>query len=277
MPVLPIFSLCSPGPRNQTLSPDPGKSNCKNHINSDRNLLLVPQFKSDEIVKSFRQLETNKQIWNLVKFAFTRTGVDQDGPSYHIILWKIVHYLLIPSCKLSCILVLAWRAILFARRAPDKVEGQCEGWGGGASKIRRRQREPLERWTACWELEPLRICHYWEIGLEQRRRRTLRTVTSLKISATCLWDQLDHGGRFDQHRNDGDQACWLGSYRLWSFPVSSSVIFSSCILIVIPCALIVRYFLYNPETGEILSRTPISWLKIIVFYCIYYSCLGLIR
>jgi len=35
-----------------------------------------------------------------------------------------------------------------------------------------------------------------------------------------------------------------------------------------------QYFLYNPETGEILSRTPISWLKIIVFYCIYYSCLA---
>ena len=36
-----------------------------------------------------------------------------------------------------------------------------------------------------------------------------------------------------------------------------------------------RYFLYNPETGEILSRTPISWAKIIIFYCIYYTCLGL--
>ena len=39
--------------------------------------------------------------------------------------------------------------------------------------------------------------------------------------------------------------------------------------------MIVRYFLYNPETGEILSRTPISWAKIIIFYCIYYTCLGL--
>jgi len=35
-----------------------------------------------------------------------------------------------------------------------------------------------------------------------------------------------------------------------------------------------KYFLYNPETGEILSRTPISWIKIIIFYCIYYSCLA---
>ena len=211
-----------------------------------------------------------------------------DQVMYHIRLRKIVHYLLVASCKLLCILALAWRAILFARRAPDKVEGQCEGWGGGASKIRRRQREPLERWTACWELDPLKICH-WEIGLEQRRRRTTRPVTSLKIPATCLWDQLDHGRRFDKHWNDGDQARWLGSYWLWSFPVSTFVIFFSlrsychttcpdCHVLQTPSSiLIVRYFLYNPETGEILSRTPISWLKIIVFYCIYYSCLGLIR
>ena len=41
--------------------------------------------------------------------------------------------------------------------------------------------------------------------------------------------------------------------------------------------MIVRYFLYNPETGEILSRTPISWAKIIIFYCIYYTCLGLAK
>jgi len=35
-----------------------------------------------------------------------------------------------------------------------------------------------------------------------------------------------------------------------------------------------KYFLYNPKTGEILSRTPLSWLKITVFYTIYYSCLA---
>jgi len=35
-----------------------------------------------------------------------------------------------------------------------------------------------------------------------------------------------------------------------------------------------KYLLYNPETGEILTRTPLSWLKIIVFYIIYYSCLA---
>jgi len=34
------------------------------------------------------------------------------------------------------------------------------------------------------------------------------------------------------------------------------------------------YFLFNPQTGEILSRTPLSWIKIIVFYIIYYSCLA---
>jgi len=35
-----------------------------------------------------------------------------------------------------------------------------------------------------------------------------------------------------------------------------------------------KYLLYNPETGQVLTRTPLSWLKIFVFYCIYYSCLA---
>jgi sodium/potassium-transporting ATPase subunit beta len=35
-----------------------------------------------------------------------------------------------------------------------------------------------------------------------------------------------------------------------------------------------KYMLYDHEKGEILTRTPLSWLKIIVFYCIYYSCLA---
>lgn len=35
-----------------------------------------------------------------------------------------------------------------------------------------------------------------------------------------------------------------------------------------------KYLLYNPETGEVLTRTPLSWLKITVFYTIYYSCLA---
>jgi len=32
--------------------------------------------------------------------------------------------------------------------------------------------------------------------------------------------------------------------------------------------------LYNSKTGEILTRTPLSWLKIFTFYIIYYSCLA---
>jgi len=35
-----------------------------------------------------------------------------------------------------------------------------------------------------------------------------------------------------------------------------------------------KYLLYNPDTGEVLTRTPLSWLKITVFYSIYYSCLA---
>jgi len=34
------------------------------------------------------------------------------------------------------------------------------------------------------------------------------------------------------------------------------------------------YFLYDPDNGTFLSRTPLSWLKITVFYTIYYSCLA---
>jgi len=36
----------------------------------------------------------------------------------------------------------------------------------------------------------------------------------------------------------------------------------------------VRYFFHNPDTGEIMTRTPMSWLLITVFYVIYYSCLA---
>jgi len=35
-----------------------------------------------------------------------------------------------------------------------------------------------------------------------------------------------------------------------------------------------KYFLYNPKTGEIMTRTPKSWALIFVFYVIYYSCLA---
>merc|ERR1711983_553928 len=35
-----------------------------------------------------------------------------------------------------------------------------------------------------------------------------------------------------------------------------------------------RYFLYDPDNGTILSRTPKSWALITIFYTIYYSCLA---
>ena len=34
------------------------------------------------------------------------------------------------------------------------------------------------------------------------------------------------------------------------------------------------YLLYDPKNGTILTRTPKSWGLIILFYCIYYSCLA---
>ncbi|XP_040583160.1 sodium/potassium-transporting ATPase subunit beta [Lepeophtheirus salmonis] len=36
----------------------------------------------------------------------------------------------------------------------------------------------------------------------------------------------------------------------------------------------IRWFLYDPEKGAIMGRTPMSWLKIIVFYIIYYIFLS---
>lgn len=36
----------------------------------------------------------------------------------------------------------------------------------------------------------------------------------------------------------------------------------------------IRYFIHNPETGAIFSRTPKSWFLIFLFYVIYYSCLA---
>merc|ERR1712137_1118841 len=35
-----------------------------------------------------------------------------------------------------------------------------------------------------------------------------------------------------------------------------------------------KHFLYDPDTGAILSRTPKSWILITIFYIIYYSCLA---
>jgi len=34
-----------------------------------------------------------------------------------------------------------------------------------------------------------------------------------------------------------------------------------------------QYMIYNPDTGEILTRTPLSWAKITAFYIVYYSFL----
>ena len=38
--------------------------------------------------------------------------------------------------------------------------------------------------------------------------------------------------------------------------------------------LLPSYMLWNPDTGEVLTRTPLSWLKITAFYCVYYTCLA---
>jgi len=35
-----------------------------------------------------------------------------------------------------------------------------------------------------------------------------------------------------------------------------------------------KYMIYDPDNGTVLTRTPLSWLKIITFYCIYYSFLA---
>jgi sodium/potassium-transporting ATPase subunit beta len=35
-----------------------------------------------------------------------------------------------------------------------------------------------------------------------------------------------------------------------------------------------KYMLYDPDTGKVLTRTPMSWIKIITFYCIYYTLLA---
>jgi len=35
-----------------------------------------------------------------------------------------------------------------------------------------------------------------------------------------------------------------------------------------------RYMLFDPSNGTILTRTPLSWIKIFVFYCIYYTALA---
>jgi len=36
----------------------------------------------------------------------------------------------------------------------------------------------------------------------------------------------------------------------------------------------IRYAIYNPEKGTVLSRTPLSWIKITLFYIVYYTILA---
>lgn len=36
----------------------------------------------------------------------------------------------------------------------------------------------------------------------------------------------------------------------------------------------IKYFFHNPDTGEVMTRTPKSWALIFIFYVIYYSCLA---
>merc|ERR1711971_459776 len=35
-----------------------------------------------------------------------------------------------------------------------------------------------------------------------------------------------------------------------------------------------KYMLFDPDNGTILTRTPLSWLKITVFYLLYYTFLA---
>jgi sodium/potassium-transporting ATPase subunit beta len=36
----------------------------------------------------------------------------------------------------------------------------------------------------------------------------------------------------------------------------------------------VKWFCYDQNTGAVMGRTPLSWLLIFIFYCVYYSCLA---
>jgi sodium/potassium-transporting ATPase subunit beta len=37
---------------------------------------------------------------------------------------------------------------------------------------------------------------------------------------------------------------------------------------------LIKFIIYDPETGKVLSRTPKSWFLITLFYCVYYSVLA---
>lgn len=37
---------------------------------------------------------------------------------------------------------------------------------------------------------------------------------------------------------------------------------------------VIKYFIHDPDKGEWFTRTPKSWFLIILFYCIYYTCLA---
>ena len=37
-----------------------------------------------------------------------------------------------------------------------------------------------------------------------------------------------------------------------------------------------KHFLYDPEVGSVLGRTPRSWLHIFIFYVTFYACLMLL-
>ena len=38
----------------------------------------------------------------------------------------------------------------------------------------------------------------------------------------------------------------------------------------------IKHFLYDPEVGSVLGRTPRSWLHIFIFYVTFYACLMLL-
>ena len=60
----------------------------------------------------------------------------------------------------------------------------------------------------------------------------------------------------------------------WEFHFFRENINIWCNILVVIYLLFSRYMLYDPDTGKVLTRTPMSWFKIITFYCIYYTLLA---